>query len=48
MWKKIFKVNQGETVVQSLPSGNILDLTDAILTPVTTLCCFDTKGGPMM
>jgi len=40
-----YKVNQGEIVVQSLPSGNILDLTDAILTPVMTLCCFNTKGG---
>ena len=47
MWEGIYKVCKGETVVQSLPSGNILDLTDAILTPVTTLCCFETTGGPM-
>jgi len=40
-----YKVQQGEFVVQSLPSGNILDLTDALLTPVKTLCYFDTKDG---
>jgi len=45
MWKKFYKVQQGELVVQSLPSGNIMDLTGALLTPVKTLCYFDTKDG---
>jgi len=45
MWKKFFQVQQGELAVQSLPSGNIMDLTGALLTPVKTLCYFDTKDG---
>jgi len=36
---------KGELVVQSLPSGNIMDLTGALITPVKTLCYFDTKDG---
>jgi len=45
LWKKFYQVQQGEVVVQSLPSGNIMNLTGALLTPVTTMCCFDTKDG---
>jgi len=45
LWKKFYKVTQGELVVQSLPSGNIMDLTGALITPVKTLCCFETKDG---
>ena len=45
IWKMIYAVIQGELVVQSLPSGNIMDLTCALTTPVKTLCNFDTKDG---
>jgi len=41
----LYKVTQGELVVQSLPSGSIMDLTGALTTPVKTLCYFDTKDG---
>jgi len=41
----IYAVIQGELVVQSLPSGNIMDLTGALTTPVKTFCDFDTKDG---
>ena len=44
-WKMIYKAEKGESVVQLLPSGNIMDLTDAITTPIRTLCCFDTPKG---
>ena len=27
------------------PSGNIMDLTGALTTPIKTLCCFDTQKG---
>jgi len=45
LWKKFYKVTQGESVVQSLPSDNIMDLTGALITPVKILCYFDTKDG---
>ena len=32
-------------MVQSLPSGNIMDLTGALITPIKTLCNFDTQDG---
>ena len=44
-WKMIHKVTRGELVVQSLPSGHIMDLSGALTTPVKTLCYFDTKEG---
>jgi len=45
LWKKFYQIQRGELVVQSLPSGNIMDLTGALLTSVKTTCCFDTKKG---
>jgi len=45
LWKMIYAVKQGELVVQSLPSGNIMDLTGALTTPIKTLCNFDTQDG---
>ena len=45
IWKMLYTVIQGELVVQSLPSGNIMDLTGALTTPVKTLCYVDTKDG---
>jgi len=38
-------VRQGDVVVQSLPSGNVLDLSEALTTSVKTLCCFDIDEG---
>jgi len=38
-------LKKGESVVQSLPSDNIMDLTDALITPIKTLCCFETQEG---
>jgi len=32
-------------VVQTLPSGNIMDLTDALTTPIKTHCCFSSQAG---
>jgi len=45
LWKKFYQVKKGESVVQSLPSDNIMDLTDALITPIKTLCYFDTQEG---
>jgi len=44
-WENFYKVEKGVSVVQSLPSGNTTDLTDAIITPIKTLCCFETQKG---
>jgi len=44
-WEMFYKTEKGVSVVQSLPSGNIMDLTDAITTPIKTLCCFETQKG---
>jgi len=44
-WKMIHKAEKGESVVQTLPSGNIVDLTDALTTPIKTICCFDNQIG---
>ena len=41
----IHKAERGESVVQTLPSGNIADLTDALTTPIKTICCFDSQTG---
>jgi len=45
LWKTFYQVEKGESVVQSLPSGNIMDLTGALITPIKTLCCFETQEG---
>jgi len=39
-WTPIWLVGRGSIVVQSLPSGNIEDLTDAMMTKVETVCTF--------
>jgi len=46
-WEMIHKAEKGENVVQTLPSGNVDDLTDAIITPIKTNCSFDqpSTGG---
>jgi len=44
-WKMIYKAEKAESVVQTLPSGNIMDLTDAHTTPIKTLCCFENQEG---
>jgi len=44
-WKMIYKAEKGESVVQTLPSGNIMDLTDAHTTPIKTNCCFVSQAG---
>jgi len=36
---------KGQNVVQTLPSGNTDDLTDAITTPIKTNCCFTNQSG---
>ena len=38
-------VKPGDVVVQSLPSGNVSDLSDALTTSVKTLCYFDMAEG---
>jgi len=40
-WIPIWCVEKGNTVIQSLPSGNIEDLTDAMMTAVETACSFN-------
>jgi len=44
-WKLIHKPEKGESVVQTLPSGTIEDLTDAHTTPIKTTCCFQCQTG---
>jgi len=44
-WKMFYQAEKGESAVQFLPSGNIMDLTGALTTPIKTLCCFDTQKG---
>jgi len=40
-WILIWCVGKGKVVVQSLPSGNIEDLTGAMMTAVETACSFE-------
>jgi len=40
-----YQVQKGESVVQLLPSDNIMDLTDALITPIKTVCNFGTQEG---
>ena len=40
-----YQAEKGESVAQFPPSGNIMDLTGALTTPIKTLCCFDTQKG---
>jgi len=40
-WKPIYKAEKGDTVVQTLPSGKIEDLTGALRTLIKTVCTFD-------
>jgi len=41
IWMPIYKVDKGDIVVQSLPSGNIEDLSGAMMTAIETVCTFD-------
>ena len=45
LWKMFYQVQKGEAVVQSLPSDNIMDLNDALITPIKTVCIFETQEG---
>jgi len=44
-WKPIYLAEKGDTVVQTLPSGKIEDLTGALRTPIKTVCTFDYPAG---
>jgi len=37
----IYKAEKGDIVIQSLPSGNIEDLSEAMMTKIETVCTFD-------
>ena len=41
LWTPIFKLGQGDTVVQTIPSGHIDDLAGAKMTVIKTVCTFD-------
>ena len=50
-WQVIHKLEKGYNVVQTLPSGNINDLTGAIITSIKTNCSFEqpsTEGIEMV
>jgi len=40
-WIPIWRVGRGKMVVQSLPSGNIEDLSDVMMTKIKTVCTFE-------
>ena len=46
-WQVIHKLEKGHNVVQTLPSGNIHDLTGTTTTPIKTNCSFEqsSTGG---
>jgi len=41
IWQPIFKLEKGDTVVQTIPSGDIEDLSGATTTVIKTVCTFD-------
>jgi len=41
IWMPIYKVEKGDIVVQTLPSGKNEDLSGAIMTVIKTVCTFD-------
>jgi len=45
IWIPIYKAERGDIVVQSLPSGIIEDLTDALMTKIEMTCIFDCPAG---
>jgi len=45
IWIPIYTAEKGDIVVQSLPSGLIEDLTDALKTKIETTCTFDCPAG---
>jgi len=45
IWIPIYKAERGDIVVQSLASGKIEDLTDALMTKIETACTFDCPAG---
>jgi len=45
IWIPIYNAERGDIVVQSLPSGIIEDLTDALMTKIETTCIFDCPAG---
>ena len=40
LWIPIYKAAKGATVIQSLPSGKLEDLTGAVMTKIETVCTF--------
>jgi len=40
LWIPIYKAAKGATVIQSLPSGKLEDLTEAVMTKIETVCTF--------
>jgi len=45
IWIPIYTAEKGDIVVQSLSSGIIEDLTDALMTKIETTCIFDCPAG---
>ena len=41
IWQPIFKLGKGDTVVQTIPSGDIEDLSGATMTVIKTVCTFE-------
>ena len=41
IWQPIYKLEKGDTVVQTIPSGDIEDLSGATMTVIKTVCTFD-------
>ena len=44
-WIPIYHAEKGDTVVQTLPSGKLEDLTGAVTTTIETACSFDCPAG---
>ena len=40
IWMPIYKAARGDIVIQSLPSGNIADLSGALMAKIETVCTF--------
>jgi len=40
LWIPIYRVEKGDIVIQSLPSGNIEDLSGAMMAKIETVCTF--------
>jgi len=45
IWIPIVEAKKGDMVVQSLPSGKIEDLSRAVMTPINTVCIFESHDA---